>query len=110
MSDTVIKVEGVGKKYRIRHQQTERYTALRDVIADRFRRLFSSPKSASGGLLSVEDFWALKDVSFEVKRGQVVGIIGHNGAGKSTLLKLISRITEPNEGRIEIEGRVASML
>src|SRR5262249_40153032 len=97
--------------YRIRHQRRERYTALRDVITDRVGAMFRrrAPADAAAAA-TVEDFWALKDVSFEVRRGEVVGIIGRNGAGKSTLLKVISRITEPNEGRIELDGRVASML
>jgi lipopolysaccharide transport system ATP-binding protein len=109
MSEVVIRVENLGKKYRIRHQQAERYTALRDVIAGRFRRIFQSSPPALGPP-ALEDFWALKDVSFEVQRGEVIGIIGRNGAGKSTLLKILSRITEPTEGRVEIDGRVASLL
>jgi len=109
VSDIAIRVEGLGKKYRIRHQRRERYTALRDVITDKIRAMFRR-RAPSDAAPSVEDFWALKDVSFEVRRGEVVGIIGRNGAGKSTLLKVISRITEPNEGRIELDGRVASML
>jgi lipopolysaccharide transport system ATP-binding protein len=109
MSDVAIRVEGLGKKYRIRHQRRERYVALRDVITDRVRGLFR-PRAADGAAPTVEDFWALRDVSFEVKRGEVIGIIGRNGAGKSTLLKMMSRITEPSEGRIELDGRVASML
>src|SRR5262245_20522974 len=109
MSDVAIRVEGLGKKYRIRHQRRERYVALRDVIADKARGLLRG-RTANGGPPAVEDFWALKDVSFEVRRGEVIGIIGRNGAGKSTLLKVISRITEPNEGRITLVGRVASML
>jgi lipopolysaccharide transport system ATP-binding protein len=108
-SDVAIRIDGLGKKYRIRHQRPERYTALRDVITDKVRGVFR-PRAAAGAPPTVEDFWALKDVSFEVKRGEVVGIIGRNGAGKSTLLKVISRITEPSEGRIELDGRVASML
>jgi lipopolysaccharide transport system ATP-binding protein len=111
MSDWIIKAEGVGKKYRISHrQQGRRYKALRDVIAEKAAGLFRSRKSETGNHESVEDFWALKDVSFEVKPGEVVGIIGRNGAGKSTLLKVLSRITEPAEGQVTLRGRVASLL
>jgi lipopolysaccharide transport system ATP-binding protein len=114
MSDTVIKVENLGKKYLIRHQQSERYVALRDVVSNKFRsfgkRLISLQPRSSNLQPSREDFWALKDLSFEVKQGDRIGIIGRNGAGKTTLLKLLSRITEPTTGRIAIKGRVASLL
>ena len=105
MSETVISVENLSKKYRIRHRQRENYTTLRDVIANKFKGLnsISAPQAQ-------EDFWALTDVSFEIKQGEVVGIIGRNGAGKTTLLKILSRITEPSEGRVRIKGRVASLL
>ena len=107
MSDWIIKVENLGKRYRLRHQeQRQRYVNVRDVIADRFKRLFRSRNAVP----AIEDFWALKDVSFEVKKGEIVGIIGRNGAGKSTLLKILSRITEPTVGRITLEGRVTSLL
>jgi lipopolysaccharide transport system ATP-binding protein len=111
MSDVAIKVEGLGKKYLIRHQGggRHRYVALRDVLAGKFKGLLNW-KPETGNRKSVEEFWALKDVSFQIKHGEAVGIIGRNGAGKSTLLKLLSRITEPSGGRIELEGRVASLL
>jgi lipopolysaccharide transport system ATP-binding protein len=115
MSDVVIKVENLGKKYLIRHQQRERYVALRDVITNKFKsfgRRVLQPMSHEQRAMSSskEEFWALKDVSFEVNQGDRVGIIGRNGAGKTTLLKLISRITEPTTGRITLKGRVASLL
>ena len=111
MSDFTIKAEGLGKKYFLRHQATGRhYVALRDVLTEKAKSLFSPGKGAGGNRNTIEEFWALKDVSFEVKQGEAVGIIGRNGAGKSTLLKLLSRITEPTKGRIHLRGRVASLL
>ncbi len=106
--EPVLKIENLGKKYMLQHQTQEKYVALRDVITDKAK---SALRGGKGKIhKSSEEFWALKDVSFEVNKGDRLGIIGRNGAGKSTLLKIISQITEPTEGRITIDGRVASLL
>jgi lipopolysaccharide transport system ATP-binding protein len=124
MSDeAIITVEGLGKKYSLRHQRDQRYVALRDVLVEKatglFRRAQSAKSKANGmepsalnpsPLPRTEEFWALRHINFEVRQGEVVGIIGRNGAGKSTLLKILSRITDPTEGRVTLRGRVASLL
>ena len=114
-SDIAIRAEGLGKKYIIGHQSAERSDTLRDTIvrgAGSFARMgkamLRGQQLVAGDEL--EEFWALRDLDFEIKRGDVVGVIGRNGAGKSTLLKVLSRITEPTEGRVQINGRVASLL
>lgn len=117
MSDTIIKVENLGKCYLIGHEKQESYTALRDVMVNNIKgwgrgmkQMFQKGNDAMVTGDTIEEFWAVKNVSFEIKRGEAIGIIGRNGAGKSTLLKLLSRITEPSAGRIHMRGRVASLL
>ena len=101
MTDVAVRVDGLGKRYRL--GEREPYRTLRDALTRARRR---GQNARDHGL----ELWALRDVGFEVKRGDVVGIIGRNGAGKSTLLKILSRITEPTTGRAEIRGRVGSLL
>jgi len=116
MSDFVITVEGLSKRYRIGRR--EGYRDLRETLTEpvylilaRFRSLFRRPGVQDFSALNGENtIWALRDVGFEVKKGEVVGIIGRNGAGKTTLLKILSRITEPTGGCVEIQGRVGSLL
>lgn len=110
---TAISVENLSKKYIIGHQKRERYTALRDVMANgakRFAHKLAHPFAKPKNDPTYEEFWALKDINFEIQQGDRVGIIGRNGAGKSTLLKVLSRITEPTTGKVSIKGRVASLL
>ena len=116
MNEIIIKAENLGKKYIIGQQvQNGGYVALRDVWMQNARSLWFKSRDILKGKINIkgetpEDFWALKDVSFELHRGEAVGIIGRNGAGKSTLLKVLSKITEPSAGRVTIKGRVASLL
>jgi lipopolysaccharide transport system ATP-binding protein len=109
MTDIAIRVENLSKRYRIGARQ-KRANTLRATLGNLATSPFDYLRRTLRGPTEEEIIWALKDVSFEVKRGEVVGIIGRNGAGKTTLLKILSRITEPTEGRAEINGRVGSLL
>jgi lipopolysaccharide transport system ATP-binding protein len=115
MSDPIISVENLSKRYLVGHQSAPRERSLRSVIGREVANFARKAVDMAGGRQivqgdCVEQFWALKSVNFEIKQGEVVGIIGRNGAGKSTLLKILSRITDPSEGRIRLRGRVASLL
>jgi len=110
MSDVAIAVKNLSKSFKIAHQRDglPGYRTLRDDLIGLPQRMLARWKR--NGQLTSETFWALKDVSFEVKKGEVVGIIGRNGTGKSTLLKILSRITEPTSGGADIYGRVGALL
>lgn len=99
MEEPIIKIEGLGKRYKL--GASEPYLSLRDQLAGTFTKKKRQSK---------EEFWALKDINLEINRGDTIGIIGRNGAGKSTLLKILSQITPPTEGKITIDGRIASLL
>src|SRR5689334_14401416 len=101
MSDIAIKVEGLAKLYQIGQHKS---SSFQEALMQKFNFM------KAGERKQTNDFWALQDVSFEINKGEAVGIIGKNGAGKSTLLKILSRITQPTKGRIEIGGRIASLL
>jgi lipopolysaccharide transport system ATP-binding protein len=106
---SIINVSNIGKCYKIRHEGIKRNDTLRDEITNWVKGI-RKKGMRNHKFTSQEDFWALKDISFDIKPGERVGIIGRNGAGKSTLLKILSRITEPTVGEIRIKGRVASLL
>jgi lipopolysaccharide transport system ATP-binding protein len=118
MTDSIITVEHLSKRYFIEQKLGDHgyknYTALRDIVGYKLRnvtrKMVDRRRQQAAPRRQIEEFWALKDVSFEVKEGSVVGIIGRNGAGKSTLLKILSRITDPSAGRVLLRGRVGSLL
>ena len=108
MNEPMIQIEGMAKKYKV--NRVERYLALRDKFADCFKKPFEFLMGRGSLASSKEDFWALEGVSCDIKKGEVVGLIGRNGSGKTTLLKILSRITYPSRGEILLRGRVSSLL
>ncbi len=110
MSNVAISVEGLGKRYQIGTGPKEPYGSLRDSLTRAAKAPINRLRRSDWADGAARDYWALKDVSFEVKHGEAVGIIGRNGAGKSTLLKVLSRITEPTTGQAIVNGRVGSLL
>ena len=117
MSDFMIKVEDLSKSFLIGHRSEKRVVdnTLRDVIVRECRNFSRKAIALAHGRQviegdDVEEFWALRNINFEVKQGEILGIIGNNGAGKSTLLKILSRITPPSQGRVTLRGRVSSLL
>lgn len=110
MADVVLNAESLGKHYLLRHRIAG-YDTLREKLGQNLRHLASTKRLAQDPRAgALEEFWALRDVSLQIRQGEVVGLVGRNGAGKSTLLKIISRITEPTEGKLRIRGRAASLL
>src|ERR1700726_4922953 len=115
MSNNIIIVENLSKRYLLGHREPQQHTTFREMLTREAKKFARKAIDLAHGREiiqgdEIEEFWALKDVSFEVQKGEALGIIGRNGAGKSTLLKILSRITDPTEGRIRIKGRVASLL
>ena len=110
MSDIAISSENIGKRYWL--GKGESYKTLRESLSGRALNLFSHLHSRRGvsNLSAEQNVWALKDVSFEIKSGEIIGVIGRNGAGKSTLLKLLSRVTKPTEGCFRVAGNVGALL